>query len=174
MGPLRSSFHMFLFIIIAIICYYVFLTELQPTMMKAGQEIFVYCFHVLCLAYSVLFLKCCFTEPGVILRHQNYDEVSSKICEAEIERREVIKNQKMPRIYYQRFCRTCLIYRPPLASHCGNCDQCVKNFDHHCKYVNNCIGPRNIFPFIMLANIYPCIAGAYFYFYYQFIVFNLD
>lgn len=47
-----------------------------------------------------------------------------------------------------RWCATCQLQRPPGASHCRVCDNCVLGFDHHCFFVNNCIAQRN-FGFFM-------------------------
>ncbi|KAH8921450.1 zf-DHHC-domain-containing protein, partial [Atractiella rhizophila] len=45
-------------------------------------------------------------------------------------------------------CETCETYRPPRCSHCRLCDNCVEHTDHHCTFLNNCIGRRNYTPFI--------------------------
>ncbi|KAL4466857.1 hypothetical protein ABPG74_010454 [Tetrahymena malaccensis] len=61
----------------------------------------------------------------------------------QIEQQAVQNNKVRGNLFQKRYCRTCKIMRPPLSSHCGHCNNCVKNFDHHCYFMGNCIGERN-------------------------------
>lgn len=42
-----------------------------------------------------------------------------------------------------RWCDTCMLWRPPRASHCGTCRRCFERFDHHCPTVGTCIARGN-------------------------------
>lgn len=46
--------------------------------------------------------------------------------------------------YVQKYCTTCNIFRPHLAAHCNDCGKCVLDKDHHCLWLDNCIGRNNV------------------------------
>lgn len=40
------------------------------------------------------------------------------------------------------------------TKHCSVCNKCIEKFDHHCKYLNQCVGRQNYVPFLM------CVVSA--------------
>ena len=46
-------------------------------------------------------------------------------------------------------CPDCQLIRTPRSRHCYYCLRCVDRFDHHCPWVNNCIGKRNFSKFYL-------------------------
>ena len=42
-----------------------------------------------------------------------------------------------------RFCPNCMLNSSKESFHCRFCSKCVAGFDHHCKWLNNCVGRAN-------------------------------
>ena len=60
----------------------------------------------------------------------------------------------------EKWCGTCQTYRPPQTSHCRLCDVCTEQTDHHCSFLNNCIGRRNYTSFIAFL-VSACFCGLF-------------
>lgn len=122
-----------------------------------------------CLLFS------CLTDPGIIPRREvilaegSADRLEKELgfpvlgvpdpSASEVSRGDV-KKIVPPELQDQgyRWCYTCNIVRPPRASHCVECDNCVLRFDHHCPFINNCVGQRNYLFFFGFTTSVCCLA----------------
>ena len=66
-------------------------------------------------------------------------------------------------LYYAKDCRTCLVRRPARSKHCSICGHCTARYDHHCPWINNCVGARNLRWFLSFLglNSFICFYGSY-------------
>ena len=61
-----------------------------------------------------------------------------------------------------KWCLICLIPASKSTYHCSQCNRCTYGFDHHCKWVNNCIGKSNYSYFVGLSVSIILNTGIYF------------
>jgi hypothetical protein len=48
----------------------------------------------------------------------------------------------------KNFCFECRNVIPKRGYHCDICHVCIQQYDHHCTWINNCVGKKNIGRFI--------------------------
>lgn len=44
---------------------------------------------------------------------------------------------------YLQYCQVCEGFKAPRSHHCRKCGRCVLKMDHHCPWINNCVGWGN-------------------------------
>jgi hypothetical protein len=47
-------------------------------------------------------------------------------------------------------CTTCRLPKPPRSKHCSLCGHCIARLDHHCIFINGCVGYGNHHWFLLL------------------------
>lgn len=47
-------------------------------------------------------------------------------------------------------CSLCASYVAKHTKHCGSCNRCCDQFDHHCNWLNTCVGKANYLTFFLL------------------------
>ncbi|CAN6970116.1 hypothetical protein IGI04_033300 [Brassica rapa subsp. trilocularis] len=96
----------------------------------------------------LLFLLTSFCDPGTV-NAKNVSQYVSAYPYDDI-------------IYSEKECPTCKIPKPARSKHCSICNRCVARFDHHCGWMNNCIGEKNTkyFMAFLLWHFLLCLYGA--------------
>jgi len=57
-------------------------------------------------------------------------------------------------------CPKCCSIKPERAHHCSVCQRCIRKMDHHCPWVNNCVGENNQ-KFFVLFTLYIAVISLH-------------
>ncbi|CAG0924163.1 unnamed protein product [Notodromas monacha] len=84
-----------------------------------------------CLAFlaAASHARAMLTDPGAVPKGNATREMMQKMG---FEEGEVVFK-----------CPKCCSIKPERAHHCSICQRCIKKMDHHCPWVNNCVGEKN-------------------------------
>lgn len=104
-------------------------------------------FAFLCL---LSFGVCVLSDPGHVPCSYAPDIEVNKVSEQERKRNGL----------HLRQCDKCGTLKPQRAHHCRACKKCVLRMDHHCLWINNCVGYGNYKSFFVLV-LYASIASLY-------------
>ena len=142
---------------------------------QAGSYLIVYHFLLFMLLwsyYKIITTKSYFKNPE-IYDSLALEESQPNETEEKEEQEENIEEddprllyghvQQKPKLFFANeptFCQSCKVHRPPRARHCSMCKRCVLKFDHHCPWVNNCVGFTN-YKFFILFLFYGSLFSLY-------------
>lgn len=146
--------------------YYLFVTEVYPTGDVGNVQLTVVTVGVILTLAALVNTK---REPGIV--HPNPDTVHSTVTyyspladrDPAIDggRHDVMMtlssragSQEQPgdelkESNRKNWCPVCRLVRPPRAGHCRICGVCVLRLDHHCVWINSCVGQANHRSFLL-------------------------
>ncbi|CAM4623070.1 palmitoyltransferase ZDHHC3-like [Lepidochelys kempii] len=134
---------------------YVILTHI---LLQPGFRGSLWCpFHAVMFNLIVLLLLAChtravFADPGMVPLPDTAIDFS------DLRGNMPHKNERSNEDW--TVCNRCETYRPPRAHHCRICHRCVRRMDHHCPWINNCVGELNQKYFIQFL-FYTGLASLY-------------
>uniref|UniRef100_T1IPK0 Palmitoyltransferase n=1 Tax=Strigamia maritima TaxID=126957 RepID=T1IPK0_STRMM len=121
--------------------------------------LYITIFHFFFAMFSWSYWQTIFTEIGIVPKE-------FRLHPAEAEKLEREENDEAQRRMLERlakdlpvscrtmtgairYCEKCHFIKPDRAHHCSVCGECVLKMDHHCPWVNNCVGFMNYKFFVL-------------------------
>ncbi|XP_061462664.1 palmitoyltransferase ZDHHC3-like isoform X1 [Rhineura floridana] len=134
---------------------------LEHVLLQPGFRGSLWCpFHAVVFNFIVVMLLAChtravFADPGMVpLPDTAIDFSDLRSSSGSASHKNSRNNEDWT------VCNHCETYRPPRAHHCRVCHRCVRRMDHHCPWINNCVGELNQKYFIQFL-FYTGLASLY-------------
>ncbi|KAM9782448.1 palmitoyltransferase ZDHHC23-A isoform 1-T2 [Syngnathus typhle] len=125
--------------------YYLFITEIIPRGDVSQKQLCTVTTGMILTLVSLVRTK---RSPGFVSAtpHEEDDKGSAHLTGALLT--EASSSFSKPSEKWSR-CPVCKITRPPRAGHCRTCGVCVQRLDHHCVWLNSCVGQGNHRSFLL-------------------------
>ncbi|XP_063285894.1 palmitoyltransferase ZDHHC20 [Pelobates fuscus] len=145
--------------------YYAYVLELCVWTIKSDTEkaIYMVVFHMFFIMFVWSYWKTIFSSPANPSREFCLSQSDKEKYEREERQefqQEILKKAAKDLPVYTmtatkaiRYCDRCQLIKPDRCHHCSACDVCVLKMDHHCPWVNNCVGFSN-YKFFLLFLLY--------------------
>ncbi|EGR28075.1 hypothetical protein IMG5_183660 [Ichthyophthirius multifiliis] len=99
--------------------------------------------HIFGLLLGWSMIKVSTTNPGG-MKDQEHDIYDQEEFQRLLDQLYNMHIQQEIQARQYRQCKKCInIIKPPRTHHCSQCKACVLKMDHHCQWVDNCIGFYN-------------------------------
>ncbi|KAH7648862.1 DHHC family palmitoyl transferase fused to a KOW domain [Cryptosporidium bovis] len=135
-GIICMIFGEFLLLYASLVLNFLFI----PTFLESGKVVAfvsnIIFYNLLFILSSLCHLITTTTDPGVM---PNGDDKGEIILPIELQSQS----------NSIRSCIKCNNLKPPRTHHCSVCKRCVFMMDHHCPWVNNCVGVNNQKQFLL-------------------------
>ncbi|XP_015280216.1 PREDICTED: palmitoyltransferase ZDHHC3-like [Gekko japonicus] len=133
---------------------------LEHVLLQPGFRASLWCpFHAVAFNFIVVMLlashtRAVFADPGIVPLPDTAIDFSDLRSSSGSSHKSSRNNEDWT------VCNRCETYRPPRAHHCRVCHRCVRRMDHHCPWINNCVGELNQKYFIQFL-FYTGLASLY-------------
>uniref|UniRef100_A0A3Q4B5L1 Palmitoyltransferase n=1 Tax=Mola mola TaxID=94237 RepID=A0A3Q4B5L1_MOLML len=141
--------------------YYAYVLQLCIESIEDTGEKVVYLlvYHVIFIMFVWTYWQTIFTKPMNPLKEFQMSHSDKELLQREDRgesQQEILRRLAKDLPIYSRtnsgairFCDRCQLLKPDRCHHCSVCDKCILKMDHHCPWVNNCVGFSN-YKFFML------------------------
>ncbi|XP_056440740.1 palmitoyltransferase ZDHHC23-B isoform X1 [Gadus chalcogrammus] len=135
--------------------YFLFVSEVLPRGGVSPVQLAVVTGGVVLTVAAMLHTK---RDPGLVRRarppHSTVTYAAARYhtdpaFQGPVGREEVLLGPEGEQSAREDWCLACGLARPPRAGHCRICGVCVQRLDHHCVWINSCVGQANHCSFLL-------------------------